>query len=275
MSHITDRANPDQIQWLENEIQSVITVWTHEHKGVDYWLPPLAAVASARDGLFEELRRVIDPEHALPSDLLASARSVIVFFIPFREWLGEENGRSGGFAARSWAEAYPETNRLIAAVNLHLKDVLCKEGHLSATTPATHNFDEEKLISGWSHKHLAYIAGLGTFGSHHLLITRAGCCGRLGSLVTSMELTPTVRPRAEFCLLKAGYRCSACYAKCKYGALSEGGFDRHACYRQCLVNDKHYGDLPLVDVCGKCGCDVPCSHGIPAPPAASAEHASV
>jgi len=137
------------------------------------------------------------------------------------------------------------------------------EGFDASTTPATHNFDEKKLVSRWSHKHLGYIAGLGTFGTHHLLITRAGCCGRLGSLVTSMALPPSSRPQEEWCLHKQGRRCSACLSKCVYGALGESTFDRRACYRQCLENDAHYTDLPLVDVCGKCGCNVPCSYGIP------------
>lgn len=269
MSNTTDAAHPSHVEWLEDEIQSAISRWKHEHDCADYWRRPLAAIASAHDPLFEKLRLIIDPEHALPSELLPSARSVIVFFIPFHKWMGEENGRFGPFAARSWAEAYVITNQLIASVNLHLKECLAQAGHQSATTPATHNFDEEKLISKWSHKHLGYIAGLGTFGSHRLLITRSGCCGRLGSLVTTMELAPTSRPREEWCLLKAGHRCSACFAKCKYGALDENTFDRHACYRQCLVNDNHYGDLPLVDVCGKCGCDVPCSFGIPSTPPTS------
>jgi hypothetical protein len=47
------------------------------------------------------------------------------------------------------------------------------------------------------------------------------------------------------------------------GALFETRFDRQACYRQCLANDAHYSDLPLVDVCGKCASQVPCSHEIP------------
>lgn len=29
------------------------------------------------------------------------------------------------------------------------------------------------------------------------------------------------------------------------------------------ANDAHFSDLPLVDVCGKCACEVPCSHKIP------------
>lgn len=158
---------------------------------------------------------------------------------------------------------YVDTNQVIAQICEHLKEVLAQAGHQSAVTPATHNFDEEKLISRWSHKHLGYIAGLGTFGHHHQLITRSGCVGRLGSLVTSAPLPATPRPNTEWCLAKTGRECLACVARCRFGALKKDGFDRHKCYAQCLATNKHFDDLPLVDVCGKCACEVPCSHAVP------------
>jgi epoxyqueuosine reductase QueG len=158
------------------------------------------------------------------------------------------------------------TNQLIRGINTHLDALMENAGYRSAVTPATHNFDEKKLVSRWSHKHLGYIAGIGTFGHHHQLITASGCCGRLGSLVTQMPLPPTPRPAEQWCLVKAGRDCQACVAKCPCGALSERDFNRRRCYAQCLTNDAHYKDLPLVDVCGKCGCQVPCSYGIPISP---------
>lgn len=248
---------------LREEIASVIFTWRNDHPGRNLWKAPLVAVASARDPLFPRLKELIDPDHAVPRDLLPNARSVIAFFLPFREWVGADNGEAFPFAARSWAEAYVETNGLIAAISRHLRERLEALGAESQTIPATHNFDEKKLISLWSHKHVAYIAGLGTFGLHHQIITREGCCGRLGSLVTSMELPVTPRPDGEWCLVKAGFRCKVCYSRCKFDALFEDRFDRQACYRRCLENDAHHGDLPLVDVCGKCSCGVPCSHKVP------------
>ncbi|MCK8600461.1 epoxyqueuosine reductase [Desulfoferrobacter suflitae] len=255
--------------WLSALIEEFILDWKRSQGADDYWRPPLVGVASANDPLLAELRRVVDPDHAMPAEILPGAESVIVFFLPFQRWLGEQNDGHGTLASQSWAESYITTNLLIGAINEHLKARLKDRGHLAAVTPATHNFDEAKLVSRWSHKHLAYLAGLGTFGHNHLLITSSGCCGRLGSLVTTMPLAATVRPEAEWCLQKAGYDCLACVPKCKYGALHETRFSRQACYRQCLRNNAHYSHLPLVDVCGKCACEVPCSYQIPDKPAAS------
>lgn len=266
MQEIKD-ASDEPITWLRNLIAEFIVDWRQSQGANDYWLPCLVGVASAKDPMLEELKRVVDPDHAMPNEILAGAESIIVFFLPFKRWLGEQNDGHGVLAAQSWAESYITTNLLIGAINEHLQACLKDKGHEAAVTPATHNFDEEKLISRWSHKHLAYVAGLGTFGHNQLLITSSGCCGRLGSLVTTMPLPATTRPDTEWCLQKAGHGCLACVSKCKYGALHKTRFNRQACYRQCLKNDAHYSHLQLVDVCGKCACEVPCSYQIPTVPA--------
>ncbi len=265
MQEIGDTSH-NSVAWLRNLIEKFAVDWRQSHETPDYWRSPLVGVASAEDPLLGELKRVVDPKHAMPDEILQGARSIIVFFLPFQRWLAEENDEHGTFAAQSWAHAYITTNQLIGAINEHLQDRLRDQGQQAAVTPATHNFDQQKLVSLWSHKHLAYVAGLGTFGHNHLLITASGCCGRLGSLVTTMPIEATPRPASEWCLHNAGRRCLACVSKCRYGALYKTRYNRQACYRQCLKNDAHYSQLPLVDVCGKCACQVPCSHQIPQVP---------
>lgn len=249
-------------QELAAQISSVLAHW-QATGAAGHWREPLVSVADAHDPLFQTLKEVVDPCHALPHDLLPGARSVIVFFLPFRKEVGKENADAGHFASRRWAQAYVDTNLVIGRICEHLKQAFARAGFSAAVTPATHNFDEKKLVSLWSHKHLGYIAGLGTFGHHHQLITRAGCAGRLGSIVTNAPLAADSRPPTEWCLFKRGEKCLACVAKCRYGALGKSRFDRHRCYAQLLANDARFDDLPLVDVCGKCACEVPCSHGIP------------
>jgi epoxyqueuosine reductase len=263
MPDFNPESTPKSPRWWQIEILQVIRQQQAELGLEDWWREPLVGVAAADDPMFLQLKQAVDPEHAMPSDLLAGARSVIVYFLPFRRSLAKENARHGFFAARSWATAYVVTNRLIATINNRLQERMAEAGHQLCTTPATHNFDQQKLISLWSHKHLAYIAGLGTFGHHHLIITAAGCCGRLGSVVTDCVVQPTSRPDQEWCLAKAGKPCHVCVDHCRYDALHRSHFDRHACYTHLLRNDDHYPDLPTVDVCGKCACQVPCSHGIP------------
>jgi epoxyqueuosine reductase QueG len=188
---------------------------------------------------------------------------VIVFFIPFKEELVKEN-KKGDRPCRNWGVAYVQTNELIGRVGQALEELLRRHGFKSGLTPATANFDEVKLMARWSHKHLGDLAGLGHLGTHRMLITPAGCTGRLGSLVTEAELedSPVIETK-EACLLKAGYKCGKCIGGCPVSALSEKDFDRQGCWKRLKENRRTlegFFDLPeSTHVCGKCAALMPCS----------------
>jgi epoxyqueuosine reductase QueG len=61
---------------------------------------------------------------------------------------------------------------MILNLNIFIKDQLEKVGFKSNVLPATHNFNEETLISDGSHRHVAVIAGLGIFGLNNMLIIK-------------------------------------------------------------------------------------------------------
>jgi len=227
------------------------------------WKEPLVAYARADDPLFAMLKRVISPTHALPRDFLAEAQTVITYFLPFKADVVDSN-IAGHFSSRTWALAYIETNRLIEVINQYLQEQLIAQGYKAVFVPATHNFDQTTLLSDWSHRSAAYIAGLGTFGLNHMLITESGCCGRVGSLFTDLKLTPTPRYNRELCLHKTEGSCGRCAQKCVNGALSIEGLGKHKCYEMCLINAGQLSDLEsIADVCGKCLVGVPCSVAAP------------
>jgi epoxyqueuosine reductase QueG len=228
-----------------------------KHTSTD-WEEPLIAFADANDPLFRKLKEVVNANHALPSDLLNNAKTVIAYFIPFTKETTLSNIK-GIKASKKWTIAYIETNQLIANVNEALSRMLNTCGFKAATTPPTHNFDERKLTSLWSHKHIAFIAGLGKFGIHRMIITEKGCCGRLGSVITDAKIAPTKRNNKESCLYKTNRTCGLCVKQCVFGALKVNDLDKHKCYAQCLKNAQTYAELGLADVCGKCIANVPCS----------------
>ena len=227
-----------------------------------FWQEPLL-VSATIDDRFDTLPQIAFDEHIHPRDLLATARSLIVFFIPFKRALVKEN-QKGDRPCRSWGLAYVQTNDLIGRLSQAIAEFLAVNGFKSGLTPATHNFDEDILMARWSHKHLAYLANLGRFGTHHMLITPAGCAGRLGSLVTEANLGdhPLIQT-AEACLLKAGKKCGKCIEACPVAALSENGFERHRCWNRLNENRDtldYFSDLPeSTHVCGKCAALMPCS----------------
>jgi epoxyqueuosine reductase QueG len=228
----------------------------------DLWQTPLLATAPV-DSRFDQLPQIAADDHVLPRDLLASARSVIVFYIPFKKDLVKENRKSDR-PCLNWGLAYVQTNDLIGRLTQALGDLLAEKGFKSALTPATHNFDEVKLMACWSHKHLAHLVNLGRFGIHHMMITPVGSTGRLGSLVSEAALGdhPLIETQ-EACLLKVGKECGQCIKACPVDALSEDGFERRLCWVRLTENRwtlDYFADLPeSTHVCGKCVALLPCS----------------
>ncbi|MGL4772527.1 MAG: epoxyqueuosine reductase [Clostridium sp.] len=246
----------------ENFIEKLMEDYVLEYKEVNKtktkWGKPIIAYADASDELFNELKIIVSKSHATPEELLTGARTVVTYFIPFCEEVVKSNILGKG-SSKEWAIAYIETNKLIEDLNSHLKASLEKHGHTATTTPATHNFDSEKLISDWSHRHVAYIGGLGKFGLNNMLITSKGCCGRVGSIITDLKISKTTRTDGENCLYYSKGICKKCVDRCVNKALKEDGFDRHKCYEMCLFNAKLHSDIELSDVCGKCLVGLPCS----------------
>jgi epoxyqueuosine reductase QueG len=248
---------------LQREMARFVKRYPERTSSETRWKRPLVGFASVEDPLFRKLKEWVRPSHALPQDLLSTGKTVVAYFLPFEDHVQKENAQEGLYPSRSWAIAYIETNRLIRDLNDHLKSFLEKAGYRTVDTPATHNYDPSILLSDWSHRHIAYIAGLGRLGLNQWLITAKGCCGRLGSFVTEALFSPTPRPEHEFCLHFAGKKCSACIKSCSYGALFLDRFDRHVCNQQLLKNAACFSDLGLADVCGKCGVGLPCSTSDP------------
>ena len=243
---------------LVGEIEQAIA----GHPGRGTWRTPLVACADADDPLFDRIREVSHPGHLLPCDLLDGARTVITYFLPFSLEIIASN-RTGRYQSSEWARAYIETNALITSINTGISSFLVSHGLMAATIAPTHNFDPETLLSPWSHRHAAYIAGLGTFGINRMLITDQGCCGRIGSLVTDAAIQADSRPEQEYCTFKTDGSCGACVKRCPSGALKKGGFDRHVCYEALLINEQRYLHIGRADACGKCLCGLPCSEKRP------------
>ena len=249
---------------LEKTINKAISTFEVEKGIKNFWEQPLVAAINANHPLIPGLKHSVSPDHLLPDELLSGAKSVVVFFIPFTNSIIESNIK-GEAASREWALAYVVTNSLLGFINDELEKFLESHGFQTAKIMATHNFDEKTLISRWSHRHLAWIAGLGSFGLNNMLITSKGCCGRLGSLVTDADCeelgVPSVAElQKERCLNKINGSCGLCQKICPAGAYEEKGkFNRWKCHEVCLKNAELHKELGVADVCGKCLVGLPCS----------------
>jgi epoxyqueuosine reductase QueG len=240
------------------EIERFTVQYQTENRTATTWARPIVGCADAGDPLFVVLRRVVSPTHLLPQDLLPTAKTVIAFFLPFEKKVAMSN-IAGVLASKKWVLAYVETNGLIAALGKHMREFLDARNYQVKTTPATHNFDEQRLISNWSHRHIGYVAGLGNFGVNNMMITERGCCGRIGSFVTDLSVAADPRLNYATCLYRHDSSCLKCVDRCVNSALFKDRFDRRKCYEMCLRNEARFKKVGKADVCGKCLVGLPCS----------------
>ena len=243
-------------------LQQEIHAYEQEHHIDDLWRTPLVGVADAQDPAFLQLKEAVSPTHALPTDILPSARSVISYFVPFLPAVGESNIQ-GLKPSQTWARAYRVSNAMFAHINERMVEHLRDAGYEAQIPGGFASMDMDKLMSNWSQRHVAWVAGLGTFGLNNMLITQQGCLGRIGSFVTNLPLQATPRPQQERCLSKRGLRCEACVRRCPTGALTAQGFDRHVCYALCHENDVYLNPPGQTyweaEICGKCVVSLPCT----------------
>ncbi len=257
------------IESLRRRLEAFVAEYPNISGSPNFWRPPLLAAARA-DRRFDRLPKIASDEHWLPTDLLTTAKSVIVYFLPFRRDLVFEN-TPGKFPVRNWGLAYEATNRLIVSAAESIRDFLTECGYTAALTPATKNFSPEKLMARWSHKHLAHLAGLGRFGVNAQLITPEGCAGRIGSLVSDIDIGDHPLVTAdELCRHKNGRQCLECVTRCPVGAMenaAESTIDRKRCFDRLCFNIRHLEILKGLNesthICGKCAVGVPCSVSAP------------
>lgn len=252
----------DYKKLITEEIIKFVETYGETHEVETKWRTPLVGVADAEDPMYLDVKKYIGSNHAMPQDIVPGAKSVIVIFVPFEESIARSNIPDEE-SSREWDYASIETNNMLAELSTYLYELITKWGFHASNLPPTYNYDGEKLVSDWSHRSSAVIAGLGKFGIHSMLITDSGCCGRLGSVITDLKLPPDQRSEEEYCLYKLNGSCGKCMKRCPNHAFSvkDGNVycDRYKCNEQ--IYDKIVPQWPIGpgDTCGKCMCGVPCS----------------
>lgn len=223
------------------------------------WETPVFAYADAGDSLFRGLKTVIGDYHKLPEDIMPDGRTVISYFIPLSKSIADSN-IPGYFSSEPWVYGYFETIELINGINNGLKKLFALDGWDLTTTADHRSWDPETMACDWSHRHAAFIAGLGTFGINRGLITEKGVCGRIGTLITNAYIKPTPRPAEEYCLYKRDGSCGICLGKCPVLALDVPDFyDNRKCMALTYENAEKFKAIGFADVCAKCMTGVPCS----------------
>jgi len=242
---------------------------------------PLIGYADAGDELFERFKT--DPKITCgrfmpPKEWLQDANTVVSIFMPYSREVKSGNSRDMITPSHEWLHARYEGQKVIDELSRYLMDELAKRGYqcvapgiddrftsfIGIRTMGTGTVGETILTnsdygSNWSERHVAFVAGLGTFGLSKGLITKKGTAGRFTSIITDLKHEPSQRDyqdRYEYCTM-----CGACAKNCPAEAITlERGKDDSLC--------AEYLDGILTTfnpryACGKCQVKVPCQDGIP------------
>ncbi|MEW6076659.1 MAG: epoxyqueuosine reductase [Thermodesulfobacteriota bacterium] len=249
---------------------------------------PLVGFVRGDDPIFQAFKSIIGPHHFTPMEIMAwQARknhvtpppaeelSVVSYVMPITRATKQQNAECAEWPAERWAQTRLSGEIFSQEFTREIVAFLMQNGVLAIAPDVTPLFNKKRYprvgwASPWSHRHIAYAAGLGTFGMHDFLITEKGCAHRLGSFVVHRPLQPNRRRPDDihaYCLQYQGRQCLMCARRCPVGAISEdNAHDKETCYKHvarslkyCLKNYHIF-----IYGCGLCATRVPCESGIPA-----------
>jgi epoxyqueuosine reductase len=247
--------------------------------GVPLFDPPMVAVGSADDPWFARFKETIGEFHWTPQEALAlgapeaQARSVICWALPVAEVARETNRAQKQEPSRPWAYVRTFGEQFNTRLRHGMEGRLRELGY-AALAPAvapenkTDHYPGIGFACCWSERHVAFVAGLGTFGLSGGLITLRGVAQRFGSVVTDAEIDPTPRPYGDdpfaWCLRTAPNTCGACISRCPAGSVGETveGRDKDACrehtYGRVIPRAEELYGWKGAYGCGLCQTATPC-----------------
>ena len=223
------------------------------------WDDPLIGIAEVSDPLWENLKdvTVVGPHHLSPTEWLKGSKSVISYYLPFTESIRDSN-RSENIPSKEWLYGRYEGEIFNNELRRLIIELVESKGGNAIAPALDERFAVKDHNSNWSERHVAFIAGLGTFGLSRSLITNLGTAGRFGSVIVDLEFEPKKRPYTEvdeYC-----NKCGACMNRCPAQAITEKGKDKASCFKYLLnifeLNKPRYA-------CGKCQTATPCEYKKP------------
>jgi epoxyqueuosine reductase QueG len=257
-----------------------------EFKGEPIFKDSLVGFVSGDDKLLYEYKSIIGPFHHTPEETMAwaaveqgvkapapSDTGVVSFVLPLADPIVADNADEDRWCSKRWAQArlYGEIlcRKLVTAMLVELAD----RGVLAVAPDLMPDYRKKRYpgvgwASPWSHRHMAFAAGLGSFGMNDFFISEMGSAHRCGSIVVARRLEPD-RERLPHhrhnCLQHMTGDCLECAKRCPVGATSEAGHDKDKCSRNVLANVPRNQLVNNVNIygCGLCATGTPCSQESP------------
>ncbi len=248
-----------------------------------YWDKPLVGFAAGDDPLFKKYKTVIGKFHLTPPEFFKKAFGkkgkppqvfVISWILPASEAVRRSNRKEKEYPSRLWAHARDFGEQFNVKLRNHIVSLLEKKGHKAVAPMNSPLFKRVRspkvgFASNWSERHVAYASGLGTFSLSDGFISERGKALRIGSVITDLPLTPSLRKYPYHygnCLYYFNKTCKICASRCPAGAITAKGHDKDKCNQYAYefiapLKKPEYG--VSITGCGLCQTKVPCEYEIP------------
>lgn len=271
------RISSDFVNNSESNIITEEIAISKEVVGMKIFEAPIFGFAATEDEYFRTLKEpsAIGEHFLLPNEWLPESKTVISFFLPFTEAVRNGNRKDMYWPSKEWLHGRIEGQAFLNKFLKHLKSIFIDCGYSSIAPSLDERFwsksgfkseDNEmdykrtlSFTSNWSERHVAFACGIGTFGLSKGIITQKGMAGRLGSIITELDLEPDKRDYEniyEYCSM-----CGKCVKNCPANAISLIYGKNHDACSDFL--DKTAEKYKPRYGCGKCQINVPCESNIP------------
>lgn len=255
-------------------------------KELPMWDTPIIGFAKGNDPYFQYYKQTIGDFYWLPKEVYKfkfkdepvddNELTVISIGFPQTKETKQEQRKAIEMPSDRWLYTRGEWERMIEEIT---EDIVKKleSNNIQAVSLdsvkefSRHTSEKFGIASNWSHRHTAFIAGLGTFGLSDGLITRKGKAMRFTTIIVRAQIEPTKRDYNdyhEYCKFYKDGSCGACIVRCPVDAITKDGHDKDKCsaFLQKIKNEigpdfvknSHY-----ISGCGICQSKVPCQDRIP------------
>ena len=250
------------------------------------WQDVIVGFGRGDDAYFDFLKQDIGEFHWSPeeafklgkkdTDIKSKDILVVSIGLQMAQKVKELNAEAIKEPAIKWVAARGEWEALIASISANIVSDLEKAGLKAVSIDHISEFKRVKsekygTSSNWSHRHAAYMCGLGTFGHCDGLITKKGKAMRFTTILVETDIQADKRSYEkynEWCKRTSVEGCDVCIKRCPVGALTKDGHDKDKCEQFVIYNrDKAVNAGILTSktatACGLCQCGTPCQDGIP------------
>lgn len=249
------------------------------------WDGPIVGFARGDDPYFRHYKDTIGEFYWLPRDVFRLGTgeetedgqlTVVSIGFPQTGNTKRDQRNAAGMPSERWLYTRGEWEKFIARVSSDIVDRLKDRGIQAVSLDSIREFSKQTspkfgMASTWSHRHTAFVAGLGTFGLSDGLITEKGKAMRFTTIIVKGIVEPTVRPYRDYhayCKFYTENSCGACIARCPVNAITRDGHDKEKC-SEYLEKIKHeigpdfVRNSEYISGCGLCQSKVPCQDRIP------------